>query len=72
MLLDYRDLVGNSERSATHQVNIRYISSTEFYQVELIVRSPDAVWTDIHQDLMRQMVYDLREELLKITLSRHW
>lgn len=72
LLLDYRGFVGYSERIVRYKVKIRYIPAKEFYQIELVVTSPEDKWIRDQQSLIRQMVYDLREELLRITLSRHW
>lgn len=70
--ISYRGLDGLSERLVDYDVEIRYVPIGEFYQVELVARSPDREWTNDQKLLVKHMLYDLRVELLKITLSRQW
>jgi hypothetical protein len=69
VVVDYRGLTGVSERWVTYEVKIEYISIGEFYHVALVIRSPEGTWTRNHQFLLKNMAYDLRDELLKTTLS---
>jgi hypothetical protein len=70
--ISYRGLDGLSERLVDYDVEIRYVPIGEFYQIELVARSPDREWTNDQKLLVKHMLYDLRVELLKITLSRQW
>lgn len=70
--VSYRGVQGLSERAAEYKVEIRYIPIGESCELELVARSPDGKWTDDQKALMKQMFYDLRGELLKVTLSRQW
>jgi hypothetical protein len=70
--VDYRGFVGASEMLVTYEVKIEYIPAGDFYHIEFYIGSPEKTWTESHKALMRGMIYDLREELLKITISGHW
>jgi hypothetical protein len=72
LLVDYRGPAGPSERFVAYEVEINYAPIGDSYHVQLVIRSPEEKWTVNHQAVMKDMVYDLRDELLKITLSRHW
>lgn len=72
LFVNYRGFIGYSERVVAYHVKIRYNPVGEFYQVDLVMNGPEEKWTRDQQDLIRQMVYDLRDELLRITLSRYW
>jgi hypothetical protein len=72
LLVDYRGPAGPSEKFVAYEVEINYAPIGDFYHVQFVIRSPEEKWTMNHQAVMKDMVYDLRDELLKITLSRHW
>jgi hypothetical protein len=69
VVLDYRGPMGPSEMLVTYEVKIEYVSIGGFYHVEFVIRSPEGPWTRNHQVLLKNMAYDLRDELLKTTLS---
>ena len=72
LLIDYRKISGLSERSASYLVKVRYVPAGGFFGVELTVRSPDGKWDRDQLALVKQVLYDLQDELLKVTLSRQW
>jgi len=74
MSLSYRTISGLSERTADYDVEIKYIPYGGFYNVELIVKNVERgsyAYVE-HKALMKSMLYELRDELLKITVSEQW
>lgn len=72
--LSYRALSGFSERTADYDVDVKYVPDRNFYNVELIVEKIERgsyAYVE-HKALMKSMLYELRDELLKITVSKQW
>ncbi len=72
--LSYKAVSGLSERIADYDVEIKYVPDGEFYNVELIVKNVERssyAYVE-HKALMKSMLYELRDELLKITVSEEW
>ncbi|MEM3390505.1 MAG: FtsX-like permease family protein [Thermoproteota archaeon] len=72
--LSYRAISGLSERIADYDVEIKYFPDRNFYNVELIVKNIDRssyAYVE-HKALMKSMLYELRDELLKLTVSEQW
>ncbi|MEM3078840.1 MAG: FtsX-like permease family protein, partial [Thermoproteota archaeon] len=72
--LSYKNISGLSERIADYNVNIKFAPNNDFYNVELIVETIEKgsyAYME-HQALMKSMLYDLRDELLRITVSEQW
>jgi hypothetical protein len=70
--ISYKGLDGLTERLVAYGVEVGYVPDGQFYLIELVARSPDREWTDDQKLMVKHMLYDLRVELLKITLSRQW
>jgi ABC-type antimicrobial peptide transport system permease subunit len=70
--LSYKTITNFSERIAYYDVIIKYVPSGNFYNVEFVVKSPVGKWLEEQKALVKPMLYDLREELLKITVSEQW
>ncbi|MBO3754682.1 MAG: hypothetical protein FGF53_07400 [Candidatus Brockarchaeota archaeon] len=72
--LSYKAVSGLSERIADYDVEIKYVPDRDFYNVELIVKNIERssyAYVE-HKALMKSMLYELRDELLKITVSERW
>jgi len=72
--LSYKTISGLSERVADYDVAIKYVPDKDFYNVELIVKDVERgsyAYVE-HRALMKSMLYALRDELLKITVSEQW
>jgi hypothetical protein len=72
--LSYRAISGLSERTADYDVEIKYVPDRSFYNVELIVKNIERssyAYVE-YKALMKSMLYELRDELLKITVSEQW
>ncbi|MCX8183585.1 MAG: hypothetical protein N3F08_04120 [Crenarchaeota archaeon] len=72
--LSYRAISGLSERIADYDVEVKYVPDRDFYNVELIVKNIERssyAYVE-HKALMKSMLYELRDELLKITVSEQW
>ncbi|MGB9718772.1 MAG: ABC transporter permease [Thermoproteota archaeon] len=72
--LSYRTISGLSERTADYDVKIKYVPDRSFYNVELIVKNIERssyAYVE-YKALMKSMLYELRDELLKITVSEQW
>ncbi|MEM2930049.1 MAG: FtsX-like permease family protein [Thermoproteota archaeon] len=70
--LSYKTITNFSERIAYYDVIIKYVPYGNFYNVEFVAKSPAGKWLEEQKALVKPMLYDLREELLKITVSEQW
>jgi len=72
--LSYKTISGLSERIADYDVEIKYVPDKDFYNVELIVKGLERssyAYVE-YKALIKSMLYELRDELLRITVSEQW
>jgi hypothetical protein len=70
LIVDYTAFSGAlAERKVTYDVDVRQISTGEFVGVELKV-SGHPEWTDAHRLLLKDMLYALKDQLIRFTVDR--
>lgn len=70
LVVDYKASEGRlAERSVTYDVDVRPITMGEFDGVELKV-SGNPEWTDGHRMLLKEMLYVLKDRLIRYTVDR--
>lgn len=66
--VSYTGAGGITDRVANYDMKIALVPVGDYVHVELVARADDGKWTKLHDSFLKEMVYSIRDEVLKFTV----
>jgi len=66
--VSYTGAGGITDRVANYDMKVALVPVGDYLHVELVARADDGKWTKLHDSFLKEMVYSIRDEILKFTV----